>query len=231
MNEQHVRQQIALMASQWRELVAPDRYNLMVDRVMGQRGFTDADVTDAVAWTLENIERPPTVAAFLSHMRDRRALRLEAHASQLRRVDHGLPRMILTARTCTREGCDGHPELVADIPEPGSRNRAHARLWCPSCISAQPIERDLVTGTLRYWLDTDELAQVMAEPHELRNHPTQGYHHLVEQLASLRHQLPAVDPSGAAPLREVRAREHRRASDLVGLADILGNAAVEVVAS
>jgi len=226
MNEENVKRQVALLAVQWRELVGPDRFRLMVDRILAMRGFTDSDVEAAVLWTVDNIETCPTVATFIGTMRDQRRQRLDRTSTKDSRQDHGLPRVILTTRRCMREGCEGHPELILDVPEPGTRNRAHSRMWCPVCKCAQPIERDPLTGTLRYWLDPDEIDELTQEPHELAHYPTQGYHHMASWLAERKGEMPPPCPAGTASLRDIRQREHRRNSDLVSMGELLGNPGV-----
>ena len=227
MNSDNVRRQVAMLAAQWKAFTAPERFQMTVSRIEHLRNFTDDDLDQAVGVILDTMDSAPTVAVLVSTMRDVRAQRLEARASEVRKEDNWLPRMVITERTCARKGCTGHPEMILDVPEPGQPGRAQARLWCPECRSAQPIERDIVTGTIRYWLDYDEVDELFAEPHELYSRPTQGYHHLAELLASKRRTLPNPDASGAAPLRTIRDHETRRSGDLVGIGDLLGDLAAE----
>jgi hypothetical protein len=178
--EQNVRMSLGILAAEFTQLKSAARFTQWVEFIMRER-LQDEDIAQAVDWVVLNRDTLPSLAEFVEVAKRHRRERQEARASVVRRDDGWRPQMRCKRRACS---CGEALWLIADHPEPRQRYAtAHARLWCPDCMKVHLMEKDAVSGGLRYWLTPEEVDAVEAEGMEPVVGVGLGYHHMMELAA------------------------------------------------
>lgn len=219
--EAHVKQSVGMISVIHSSLTAPDKYRLYVDRLLEYRPeLHQDDIRAAVVWHIDNSDELPTIAALVDTARRLGRDRQREQARALRQADGWRPQMRCKDRTCRRTGCETPVWLIADTPEPRQAYAvAQARLWCPECMSVQVIDRDPVSGAVRYWLNEQEVKELEQHGLEPVHKIGLGYHHVMELAARMKSYEPPTGP--AIPAFVIRQIEGDSPGHVIPEADLI----------